>query len=215
MKEIQLNHGQAALVDDDDYEELRRYRWSALPRQSGGYYAHRSSGGRVIYMHRVLAGAHGGEIVDHINHQTLDNRRANLRRCTNAQNQANRQKGTGYTSRYKGVSWNTKQACWVAFIKVDRKSQCLGVFSDEESAAAAYDVAARKLFGEFACLNNVVSNDISPRRPSRRRLSTDDMRDIICALETLPVGQRQLARAYGVSSSVINRIALGQASVKP
>lgn len=95
-----------------------------------------------------------GLVVDHINHNGLDNRRRNLRIVTAKQNSWNMRsaKGRG-TSNYKGVGWVKNKRKWRASISIDNKPKHLGYFEDEKKAAAAYDKAAKEHRGEFAVLN--------------------------------------------------------------
>lgn len=148
-----------ALVDDEDFEALNRFKWCAKSSGAGLFYAYRatgkrSDGSRVYqFMHRLLV--QGDGFVDHINGNGLDNRRDNLRLATSSQNGINRRKALGTTSRYKGVTWSKKDQRWCAQIKRNGKNRFLGSFRSEEEAAKAYDAAARELFGEFAKLNKV------------------------------------------------------------
>lgn len=156
MREIPLSRGLVALVDDEDYERLARYRWCS---RDGGrtYYAVRNARksdatSGMIRMHRALTGAGPGFDVDHINGNGLDNRRSNLRVVTHAQNMQNStRKASGCWSRFKGVSFNKRVGKWIAYVKKDGTMRNLGYFSSEEQAVAAYASAARTLFGEFAC----------------------------------------------------------------
>jgi len=94
--------------------------------------------------------AQTGQQVDHINHNPLDNRRCNLRLCTNGQNTANARKHKdGITSQFKGVSWDKYAQSWCVQVQGSR----VGRFKSEMEAARAYDNAARVAFGEFAHLN--------------------------------------------------------------
>ncbi len=93
--------------------------------------------------------------MDHANHDQLDNQRANLRRCTNSQNMANRRKQPGCSSRFKGVHWYKRVGKWRANIEVDGRKYALGYFDDEIEAARAYNVAAIEHFKEFALPNSV------------------------------------------------------------
>ena len=89
---------------------------------------------------------------DHINHNGLDNRKANLRLCTPQQNACNR-RPLERTSKYKGVSWDQYISRWRADIEHNGRHICIGCFDYEQDAAIAYDDYAIDLFGEFAWLN--------------------------------------------------------------
>ncbi len=108
-------------------------------------------------MHRYIMRMRRGDRrkVDHKNHDTLDNRRSNLRVATSSQNGGNRRKWMVGSSRYKGVTKtkDTTANCWLVRICVGWESIYLGRFKNEREAARAYDVAARKHFGRFAHLN--------------------------------------------------------------
>lgn len=159
--EIPLTRGLVAIVDADDLERLMPWRWSASPcaRPAGNFYACRGprgveDGPGTVYMHRVVIGAKKGQVVDHINGNRLDNRRANLRFCSQSENSANSNKKCG-VSGYRGVTEsgkvNGKQ--WRARIRVDGRTRSLGYFSHAVDAARSYDNAAVNFFGEFAKLN--------------------------------------------------------------
>ncbi len=148
VRYISLGDGRVALVDAADYEWLRRYTW----RASGAGYAQARVGGKHVFMHRLIMNPAVGKVVDHWNGNRQDNRRGNLRLCTQAQNLQNRRKSRG-TSRFKGVSWHFNRRRWEARIGCDGKTRHLGWFDNEIDAALAYDRAARELFGAFAHLN--------------------------------------------------------------
>ena len=161
VKEILLTQGKKALVDDEDYARLIKYKWH-IARNIGGYYAKRNAqvdGERhTIYMHRVITNAPKGVEIDHHNHNTLDNRKQNLRLATGSQNLQNQKKsltrnGKPYTSRYKGVSWHKCAQKWRARIYINGKVKQLGCFESEIEAAHVYDAAAKKYFGEYSLLN--------------------------------------------------------------
>lgn len=145
-KEIALTRGRFALVDCADYEWLSQWKWQA----SKDPYARRSFriNGRLcqISMHRAIMDAPSGCKVDHINGDTLDNRRANLRLATIAQNRQNSRPSLGKSSRYKGVSLDRQRGTWKASVS-------LGTFDTEEKAALAYDAAVVAVQGDFAWLN--------------------------------------------------------------
>ena len=160
MKEIPITQGKVALVDDEDFVFLNSFKWTATrgKRKNGQdcFYAYRSEkkGGkwRPILMHRIILDAKKGQLVDHRNHDCLDNRRSNLRLATQSQVHANRKISFG-SSKYKGVSWFDRTGKWVVYIRIQGKQKNVGYFETEEEAARAYDAKARELFGEFARLN--------------------------------------------------------------
>ncbi len=157
MKEITLSHGLVTLVDDEDFETLKQYSWWAHPNGHTRYaLRHVYEGDRrtTIGMHRQIMNAPKGAVVDHMNHNGLDNRRENLRICTPAENGRNsRPHSQSKSSRFKGVYWNTKVRKWRAEIQVDCARIYLGTFNNEFEAANAYDHAAMRCHGEFAWLN--------------------------------------------------------------
>ncbi|WP_397402083.1 HNH endonuclease [Phenylobacterium sp.] len=148
-----------ALVDDEDFDLVDRWHWHAAYGRGVRPYATRtgSAGSRTdgsrratrIRLHRFLLNAPRGALVDHINRDTLDCQRANLRLCDASQNAANRipQDAT----RWRGVHVRANR--WRAQIKVRGQLILLGYFATPEDAARAYDAAARAAFGEFAILN--------------------------------------------------------------
>lgn len=155
-KPIQLTKGYIAWVDDEDYDRVARYSWFAQVIKGKVYAATHRKGilfKKYVYMHRYILGDPKDIEVDHWNNDGLDNRRCNLRQVTHAQQQFNRPKKSGTSSKYKGVCWNTLKSRWMAGIKVNQKRIHLGLFEVEEDAARAYDNAALEYFGEFALLN--------------------------------------------------------------
>ncbi len=147
---ISLAGGLFAIVDAADYEWLNRYRWHARGGPTG--YASTTIDHRVVFMHRLIMNPAEGYVVDHKNGNRHDNRRSNLRECTQSENRQNSRKSRG-TSRFKGVFWNTRRGKWSAVISCRGKTIYLGSFDDETEAARAYDRKARELFGAFACPN--------------------------------------------------------------
>ncbi len=153
MQQIQLTQNRIALVDDSDYKELSKHKWCAAKRKSGDFVAVRQKLGKTVIMHRKIMNAPKNLQVDHRNHQTLDNRRCNLRLCTNGQNQHNRRLQGG-ASQYKGVVWHKRDKKWCVNIRHNSQRIWLGYFDTEIDAAKAYDAKAKILHGEFAYLNN-------------------------------------------------------------
>ena len=161
MKCVDLTNGYSAIVDDADYEHVSKHKWfSMIRRRADGterVYAARNAkladGRRTTqYMHNVLAGTQKGMCTDHVDGNGLNNRRSNLRVCTQTENARNTCPRKG-SSKYKGVYWSSDKNRWRAQIRVRGKSFYIGCFTNETDAARAYDAAAMKLHGEFARLN--------------------------------------------------------------
>jgi len=155
VKQIQLTQGRVAIVDDQDYERVAAFRWCAKHDKHTWYAIRCGTGNTTVWLHRFILNATKGVQVDHANGNGLDNRRGNLRICSHTDNARNRQKQTGTSSRFKGVSWRKARSKWVARIEVNQRSLHLGYFASEELAAASYNAAAAMYFGEFARLNEV------------------------------------------------------------
>jgi hypothetical protein len=154
MKEIPLTQGYEAIVDDDDYEDLVQFKWHIHKDQWNIYASHYLPSGRgQESMHRRILNAQRGQQVDHINHNGLDNRKENLRFCTNAQNQMNQKKHRNCGSKFRGIYWHKGDRAWRTHIKIEGKQRTIGHFKSELEAARAYDVKAKEAFGEFANLN--------------------------------------------------------------
>lgn len=156
MKEIPLNQGKFALVDDDDFEYLNQWKWYAWKNRNCWYSTRsefiskrrnsRRPNTKIVIMHRVIMNAPKGIDVDHINGDALDNRKINLRLVTNRQNAQNRHVTT--SSKYPGVSWFKTRNKWRSYITIGGKFKHLGYFEDEKEAAMAYEKALRHFVGE-------------------------------------------------------------------
>lgn len=147
------NSDAVAIVDEADYAALSTSRWLL---HSAGYACRteKRDGKRVtVLMHRVILGAPNGVNVDHRDGRPLNNRRANLRPCTQSQNCANAKKRESASSRYKGVARSYRPVGWRAQATLHRRNTSIGYFATEEEAARAYDAFMRKHFGEFARTN--------------------------------------------------------------
>jgi len=163
MKKIQLGghhkssriHGYA-LVDDEDFEELNKHKWYAI-KDHNTYYAIRHDKRdpntlerKSVRMHRILLNAPSNMVVDHINGNGLDNRRSNIRLCTQSQNAFNQRKNIKNVSGYKGVGWHKQRKKWRAQIRINKKRIDIGHFSTPKLAHEAYIEAAKKYHGDFA-----------------------------------------------------------------
>jgi hypothetical protein len=155
FRRIPLTQGKYAIVDPEDFERLNKHKWHAV-KQNNTFYAIRCTGPArkttYIRMHREIINPPDHLVVDHINHNGLDNRKANLRPATRAQNNYNKVaiKRKGATSKYKGVAWKKDKNKWRAHIYFNGEGIFLGYFKDEIQAAKAYDKAAKKYYGQFA-----------------------------------------------------------------
>lgn len=154
MPTIELVNHRLAQVDEEDFAFVQQWSWRAQRAGHGEWYAVCRERPGVL-MHRDILGSDvsSGLFVDHVNGDGLDNRRSNLRPCTNAQNMMNQRKRAGCSSMFKGVCLDTGKGLWVASIHMDGIKRNLGFFQSEHDAARAYDQAAEKLFGEFALTN--------------------------------------------------------------
>lgn len=149
---LPLSTGGVSKIDASDFDALSRHKWRKSKFGRGNPYVIRSTGGRVLLLHRELVGAGPGQIVDHINRDTLDNRRENLRLCTIAENSRNTVALPRHnTSGFRGVCRMRQR--WAAMIKVAGRQVFLGTFVAPEDAARAYDKAAALYHGDFATLN--------------------------------------------------------------
>lgn len=149
-----------ALVDDEDFDWLNEYVWTAIKRRNT-YYAKREKqkGGKrkCIYMHREVLKTPLGKFTDHRDGDGLNNQNWNLRECTTTQNLQNaRKRESAKTSKYFGVSYIKGLTCKKKFraqIRINKKTINLGNFLTEIEAARARDEAVKKYAGEFGRLN--------------------------------------------------------------
>ena len=143
MKNITLTKGKVAIVDDEDYDWLMQWKW-----HYGTRYAARAvhlPQRKTVWMHREIAKTPPNMMTDHINGNALDNRKSNLRICTNSQNQANRRP---QRIDYKGVYCENNK--YIACVTIKGNKNRISIHDTAEAAARAYDKKARELFGEFA-----------------------------------------------------------------
>ena len=148
-----LSNGDVVVLDKQDYKTYSGYRWY----NHDGYAARRDqSANKIVFLHRLINNTPDKLVTDHINGNRLDNRRSNLRSCTRRQNSYN----SGSSRRtpkypYVGIT-KLPYGKWRARISPDKTTIHLGVFNTAKDAAKAYNLAAKKCYGEFARLNKGV-----------------------------------------------------------
>lgn len=162
-REIKLSRGFISIIDEQDFEEISKHKWYAqLTRGKNRHvYAARAStreekdggSGQQIRMHRQILCPKKNEMIDHINGNTLDNRRANLRVCSRSQNACNSVKIASASSTFKGVYFNRDTQKFHSSITVSGKLYYLGSFDNAADAALQYDKFAIFIQGEFSKLN--------------------------------------------------------------
>ena len=148
MKEIKLTRGQYAMVDDKDFEWLNQWKWHAT-KTKYQFYARRTTtlAGKHIAqsMHRLILDAKKGEEVDHMNRNSLDNRRENIKICTRSENNRNRQVFGG--SKHRGVCWNKGSKKWASYLITEDEKFYLGLFKEEKDASDAFNKKYKEIHG--------------------------------------------------------------------
>lgn len=152
--EYPLSNGGVTLIDAEDLPKLQGHKWY----QHMGYARARKPHGEIHLSHIIMP-CPKGFFIDHINRNKLDNRKSNLRIATRSENNANRSSFKNTSSRYKGVHWNKQSGFWEAAIRKNNKTITLGMYENEIAAASAYNAYARKLWGEYAVLNDIEEVD--------------------------------------------------------
>jgi hypothetical protein len=151
---IQIS-GCAVVIDDEDYERVSSRKWYKLQGNNREHIYFESYDGftggrsRSIYLHKYIMGIGAGFDVDHINRDTCDNRKSNLRRATHAQNCWN-QKARKNPTGLKGVTKICGAKGYFSRIRVNGSRIHLGCFDTPEEAHKAYCNAAIKYHGEYA-----------------------------------------------------------------
>lgn len=161
MATIQLTQGKYAIVDDEDFEMLNKWKWHYNKNRGQGR-AQRSTsrksleGKTSVFMHRVIMNCPKDLQIDHINGNGLDNRKSNLRICTNIENSRNKNITKNNTSGIRGVSWNKSYQKWHTYIRVNYRHVFLGYYFDKEQALKVRKEAEEKYFGEFAYKGGII-----------------------------------------------------------
>lgn len=162
MIQVDVLYG-STFIDEQDLPLIQKYVWrfhkvtrgkGYVLRYNPDWYKDRSGLPKTIYLHREIMGFPEGLQIDHVDGDTLNNTRVNLRVVSNKQNSWNCQKvRVGSTSQYRGVSWNKTRKKWTSAISIEGRTRHIGYFDDEAEAARARDVVALEVRGEFAVLN--------------------------------------------------------------
>lgn len=154
MKIIYTRKGEEIFVDDEDYDELSEYTWRVNKYNYAVRTTTKKEGKRpqtLVLMHRQIMNAPKGMVVDHIDHNKLNNQKNNLRICTDQENAWNRKVRKGNVSGVQGVRWDKKRERWGASISVAYNEIYLGSFTNVEDAAKARKEAEIEYYGEFRC----------------------------------------------------------------
>lgn len=144
---VQLTRGMEAVIDAEDIDIVNIRNWRI--ENFNNMYAVAKIDKKRVYMHRLILSAMSGFVVDHIDGDTLNNRRSNLRIASTTENARNCKVQRNNTSGVKGVCWNKARGAWAARIKVSGKNIHLGYFSDLNDAAASYAKGSAMYHGEF------------------------------------------------------------------
>ena len=139
-------------LDKEDYEKVKECCWRI---EKGYVVARLPKTNKRISMHRLVTDCPKGMVVDHINHNTADNRKSNLRICTISDNNKNKSVAKNSKSGVNGVTWYEKGSKWLVRINADGKQISLGYFSNKEDAIKARIAAEKKYYGEFANNNGI------------------------------------------------------------
>lgn len=169
-------------IDLDMIGFFKEYTWSI--RDNG--YVFRRKDRKSVYFHNFVEGVEDSckeMYVDHINRDPSDNRSINLRKCTNLQNQFNKEKPriSNSTSKHKGVSWCDNKQAWRARYTLHGKENFLGFYTTEDIAASVYNSHIKELHGEFAVLNDVPDyskEDIKKSKLERSNMSHTNLKGI-------------------------------------
>jgi hypothetical protein len=161
MKEIISTNGFKIIVDDEDYNRLMKYSWAVYKSPTSTmYYASTQSLkkkiGYAISMHRMVLGLEEQKnmnIVDHINRNSLDNRKSNLRIVNKKENEMNSGVRKNNTSGYKGVNHRKDTKKYRAYIFINGKQKNVGNYKTAKEAAIAYNKEIVKFFPEYAYIN--------------------------------------------------------------
>jgi len=178
MKEIKLTQGFVALVDDEDYDCINQFNWHLLKGTNTNYarrnvYINKKQIGQLLhhFILKITRNDLTGLEVDHKNQNGLDNQKNNLRVCNRTQNVFNRSPIKNCSSKFKGVSWHKRNKKYTVSIRIKTKLFHLGSFTKETDAAIMYNIAAKKMFKDFAFLNVIIDMDEAMIAEIEKRLA--------------------------------------------
>jgi len=150
---VKLTRGKWAIIDAADADSVLQFRWSVTVTPHGSYAMRMNAGNKYSALHRFIMGEPEGLEVDHIDGDTLNNSRSNLRVATSRQNGQNTRLASTNRSGFKGVYFSNSNGKWIARISINNRGKTLGLFDDPIEAALAYDEAVRIEAGEFGRYN--------------------------------------------------------------
>lgn len=162
---MQINiDGKIVLMDDDDYERFKHLEITILPcRQSFYVYVDNGYARGLLHRRILKLSLHDKKLVDHINRNTLDCRKENLRLVSYSENQRNHNKHNIKNStallksKFKGVCWNKMANKWESKIRHDNKRSCLWYSSNEEECAYAYNLASQLVSPSTPIINEITN----------------------------------------------------------
>ena len=145
------------LIDNEDIEKIKSFKWVYIKTRG---YVKAMINGKEILLHRFILNTPHDLLVDHINHNKLDNRKSNLRFCNKSQNAMNLKTPKNNTSGTKGVYWDKRSKKWYAKIKAENKNMHLGYFDKKEDAIESRINAEKKYFGEFSFTSSILGSSL-------------------------------------------------------
>lgn len=144
--------GEEFWFDLEDYDKIKNYCW--YKNNQGYLISFDYNSNKKIRLHRLIMNPTSDQIIDHINHNTIDNRKSNLRIVTYSQNLMNKSLVSSNTSGITGVSWYEKRNKWKSYITINKKQKFLGYFDNFEDAVRTRKEAEVKYFGEYRNISN-------------------------------------------------------------
>lgn len=159
LKIVSPKYGEfIVLYDDEDHGKILKHTWG-ISKYGNNFYAKTMIGEKnkqkILYLHRFILNAKYGDIIDHKDNNTLNNKKSNIRFCSHQNNMMNRKPEKNSSSKFKGIYYNKNSNLWHSQIYKNFKKIHLGYFENEIDAALAYNGAAKYLFGKYAYLNKI------------------------------------------------------------